>query len=67
MNEGERRHFIPPEAEQVSKGRMLALTDGVMAIAMTLLVLDIKLPEGLSGPELRQALGRCSTRWACSC
>ncbi|MFF4348750.1 TMEM175 family protein [Streptomyces sp. NPDC001530] len=35
---------------------MLALTDGVMAIAMTLLVLDIELPEGLRGAELRRAL-----------
>lgn len=35
---------------------MLALTDGVVAIAMTLLVLDIKLPEGLRGAELHQAL-----------
>ncbi|MEK0096955.1 TMEM175 family protein [Streptomyces sp. A475] len=35
---------------------MLALTDGVVAIAMTLLVLDIKLPEGLHGAELHQAL-----------
>ncbi len=35
---------------------MLALADGVTAIAMTLLVLDIKLPEGLRGTELREAL-----------
>jgi uncharacterized membrane protein len=38
------------------KERMLALTDGVTAIAMTLLVLDIELPEGLHGDELRRAL-----------
>lgn len=36
---------------------MLALTDGVVAIAMTLLVLDIELPSGLSGEELDDALG----------
>ncbi|WP_323136483.1 TMEM175 family protein [Streptomyces sp. NBC_01446] len=56
MNESEGRPFGQPEADLVSKGRMLALTDGVVAIAMTLLVLDIKLPEGLHGAELRQAL-----------
>ncbi|WP_158827735.1 TMEM175 family protein [Streptomyces sp. NRRL S-118] len=36
--------------------RMLALTDGVVAIAMTLLVLDIELPDGLRGNALRHAL-----------
>jgi uncharacterized membrane protein len=56
MNESERRPFVPPEVDLVSKDRMLALTDGVVAIAMTLLVLDIKLPEGLRGAELRRAL-----------
>ena len=35
---------------------MSALTDGVMSIAMTLLVLDIELPDGLEGAELREAL-----------
>ncbi|MEU6806465.1 TMEM175 family protein [Streptomyces neyagawaensis] len=35
---------------------MLALTDGVTAIAMTLLVLDVELPDGLDGAELRRAL-----------
>src|SRR5262245_4008496 len=62
MNEGERRRVIPPEADHVPKGRMLALTDGVMAIAMTLLVLDIKLPEELSGAALRQALGEAQSQ-----
>jgi uncharacterized membrane protein len=56
VNEGERRPFIPPELAHVSKERMLALTDGVMSIAMTLLVLDLDLPEGLSGAQLRRAL-----------
>ncbi|MFC9459536.1 TMEM175 family protein [Streptomyces sp. NPDC058430] len=56
MNESEGRPFGQPEVDLVSKGRMLALTDGVVAIAMTLLVLDIKLPEGLRGAELHQAL-----------
>ncbi|MER5182404.1 TMEM175 family protein [Streptomyces sp. NPDC002896] len=35
---------------------MLALTDGVVAIAMTLLVLDIQLSEGLRGAQLSRAL-----------
>ena len=30
---------------QLSKGRMEALTDGIFAIAMTLLVLELKVPE----------------------
>ena len=32
-----------------SKGRIEALTDGIFAVAMTLLVLDLKLPEALAG------------------
>lgn len=55
MNDSEGRAWIPPE-DSVSKGRIVALTDGVVAIAMTLLVLDIKLPEGLRGEELHQGL-----------
>jgi uncharacterized membrane protein len=38
------------------KHRILALTDGVVAIAMTLLVLDIDVPEGLRGQALAKAL-----------
>jgi uncharacterized membrane protein len=38
------------------KHRILALTDGVVAIAMTLLVLDIELPDGLGGEALHDAL-----------
>ncbi|MCF6521731.1 TMEM175 family protein [Streptomyces sp. JJ36] len=40
----------------VPKHRMLALTDGVVAIAMTLLVLDIEVPDGLRGQALNDAL-----------
>jgi len=32
-----------------SKGRIEALTDGIFAVAMTLLVLDLKLPEPMAG------------------
>ncbi|MFF8830918.1 TMEM175 family protein [Streptomyces sp. NPDC015131] len=42
--------------ERMPKHRMLALTDGVVAIAMTLLVLDVELPDGLEGRQLRDAL-----------
>ncbi|WP_284117656.1 TMEM175 family protein [Streptomyces fragilis] len=38
------------------KHRVLALTDGVVAIAMTLLVLDIDVPDGLRGQALVDAL-----------
>ena len=52
----------------MEKSRIAALVDGIFAVAMTLLVLDLKLPEGLkmsSDAELwRQLLeltGRFST------
>ncbi|MCM2580175.1 TMEM175 family protein [Streptomyces meridianus] len=37
--------------------RLTALSDGVFAIAMTLLVLDLSVPPGLDGPAFRQAMG----------
>jgi uncharacterized membrane protein len=36
--------------------RLIAFTDAVMAVAITLLVLDLKLPEGLSDDDLFVAL-----------
>ncbi len=39
-----------------SSERLLAFTDAVMAVAITLLVLDLKLPEGLSDNDLFVAL-----------
>jgi uncharacterized membrane protein len=39
-----------------SAARLLALSDGVFAIAMTLLTLDIKLPDGLDPDGFAQAL-----------
>jgi uncharacterized membrane protein len=47
-------------ASDNSLGRLLALSDGVFAIAMTLLALDLRLPElgpDLSDAQLRHALG----------
>ena len=46
---------------QLSKGRIEALTDGIFAIAMTLLVLELKVPElakGVGSRELLHNLGR---------
>ncbi len=37
----------PRDANLPSKNRVEALVDGIFSVAMTLLVLDIKLPEGL--------------------
>lgn len=36
--------------------RLVAFSDGVMAVAITLLVLDLKLPEGVGTNEFRAAL-----------
>ena len=36
--------------------RMIMFSDAVMAVAITLLVLDLKLPEGVSDPQLGAAL-----------
>ena len=60
------------EAEHVednSLGRLLTLSDGIFAIAMTLLALDLEVPSGLgshpSDFHLRQALGEHSGKyWA---
>jgi uncharacterized membrane protein len=48
-------------AQDNSLGRLLTLADGVFAIAMTLLALDLKVPSGhLSDARLRQALAKNS-------
>jgi uncharacterized membrane protein len=39
----------PRESEGDANARLLALSDGVIAVAITLLVLDIRLPEGFGG------------------
>jgi uncharacterized membrane protein len=52
-------HAIPPDAAEIEQGRgldrVIAFSDGVFAIAITLLVLNFKLPE-VSGPDLDQQL-----------
>ena len=48
---------------ELSRNRVEALTDGVFAVAMTLLVLDIKVPE-LQGPfDISQLPGRLLALW----
>ncbi len=44
------------EGHKRNLARMLALSDGVFAVAITLLVLDIKLPENVSLDQLLTAL-----------
>ena len=40
-----------------SPDRLIFLSDGIYAIAMTLLVLDVKIPDGLSAAALPHAIG----------
>jgi uncharacterized membrane protein len=47
---------ISPKAEDNSLGRLLALSDGVFAIAMTLLALDLHVPTDLKGHVTSQQL-----------
>jgi uncharacterized membrane protein len=47
---------IPQKTEDNSLGRLLALSDGVFAIAMTLLALDLRVPPNLSGHPTSQQL-----------
>ena len=53
-----RNHTLPAE-------RLIAFSDGVMAVAITLLVLDLKLPENLTGDAQQAAL--FSSEHAASC
>ena len=46
-----------------SKHRLEALSDGVFAIAMTLLILDIKVPVGVAKGHLGEALAKDGHGW----
>src|SRR5437660_1262799 len=47
---------MPEESVEGDAGRVLALSDGVFAIASTLLALDLRVPTGLDSTQLRAAL-----------
>ena len=54
-------------AEEEGIGRILALSDGVFAIAMTLLILDIAVPVATSEAHLPKALlDLCHGTWPTS-
>ena len=50
-------------AEDPGLARITAFSDGVFSIAITLLVLDIRLPDGLQGRSLPDALGGLWTNY----
>jgi uncharacterized membrane protein len=47
---------IPAHRKTFKSERMIAFSDAVMAVAITLLVLDLKMPEGISDAQLGAAL-----------
>lgn len=57
-------HGVPHESASFDLGRITAFSDAVVAIAMTLLVIDIRLPEALTqtatDQDLQRALGDLS-------
>jgi uncharacterized membrane protein len=53
--ETDERHE-PPGADGMDPGRVFALSDGVFAIASTLLALDLRVPENLAPGQLPAAL-----------
>jgi uncharacterized membrane protein len=47
----------------IPKSRLDALTDGVFAVAMTLLVIDLRLPEGFRPADATELLYRLAELW----
>ena len=56
MTEIEGDERVPEPTGEMDPGRVLALSDGVFAIAATLLVLDLRLPESFDARELPDKL-----------
>lgn len=50
-------------ATMLPKSRLDALTDGVFAVAMTLLVIDLRLPEGFRPADAPELLYRLAGLW----
>ena len=46
----------------MSKGRLEAFSDGVIAILITIMVLELKVPHGADGRSARAAACRSSSR-----
>ena len=53
--------------ERTDLGRIVAFTDGVMAVAITLLVLNIEVPDVPAGSSWTTRCATCSAAWAPTC
>jgi uncharacterized membrane protein len=54
---------VHDKSRPIPKLRLDALTDGVFAVAMTLLVIDLKLPEGFHPKDAAELLHRLGELW----